>query len=138
MCRAGDDGPDFFSDRRLKARKMHRCDECKRAIMAGETYNNYFSVHEGASYTHKMCAHCEIGAAWLVKNCGGYVFGEIRDDLYEHAEEYPGIAPQILVLTNGMRHQWSSARITGCVPGSTDRFVPIPPLPPIVNVENHT
>ena len=57
-------GPDW-----RKARKPHRCDECRRAIDPGERYYRYAMKEWGerSIREQRMCAHCrstiEVGAA---------------------------------------------------------------------------
>jgi hypothetical protein len=58
-----DDGeyPSVFEATDVKAaRKMHRCTECRRAILPGESYWHVFGIWptiDGAA-THRTCARC--------------------------------------------------------------------------------
>lgn len=68
-----------------RARKEHRCDECKRAIEPGETYR-FWTVKDWDSSgvgTSKMCAHCyatiELGAA--LTGCPKCWFWDMVHDL---------------------------------------------------------
>ena len=42
-----------------KARKAHRCCECRGTIQPGETYHSHNGVWDGEGATHKVCADCE-------------------------------------------------------------------------------
>lgn len=42
-----------------RARKQHRCVECRRTIEPGETYEYWSWAMDGTVDTAKMCAHCQ-------------------------------------------------------------------------------
>lgn len=94
------------------ARKTHHCEECRRAIAAGESYR-YTSGIDGGGYpfSHKLCQHCSVGAEWLSINCGGWVRGGelLEEDLREHGEEYHRADLYRLVI--GMRRKWRGLRV---------------------------
>lgn len=73
--------------RRPRARREHRCDECRRAIEPGERYVVERYVYEGAATSHKTCRHCDAVRAWLLHECGGFVYGGVADDLGAHLQE---------------------------------------------------
>lgn len=50
--------PDFCRCEVVTARKEHRCDECRRIIGRGETYERFFGVMYGDPYTAKTCSGC--------------------------------------------------------------------------------
>jgi hypothetical protein len=69
----GSDGdgeyPEFSEITYPKARKEHRCEECGRAIVAGETYQKVAGKFDGEFYCDKTCCQCaEIRDAF---SCGG-------------------------------------------------------------------
>lgn len=65
-----------------KARKEHRCYECKRAIQPGEQYHRDSGKWEESFYSFKVCLVCrEITNEFF---CEGFSYGRVLDDLYEH------------------------------------------------------
>src|ERR1700743_2624788 len=98
MCRIDDsETMEVSSSRHIKAaRKEHICDECHRVIARGESYEYSFGVMYGDPQEHHMCAHCYVAAKWLMKNCHGYIYGEVMEEMVEHAREYPEIAVPFL------------------------------------------
>jgi len=54
-----DEGPEVCSETRPKARKEHRCCECRRIIKKGEQYNNTSGLWDGGWDTYKTCTDCE-------------------------------------------------------------------------------
>lgn len=130
MCMIdGADGCNTFSsEHKHVARKAHKCSECGRPIAAGETYWRLSALFEGDFTETKMCAHCRVGADWLVENCGGFMTHGVHEDLREHVEEYgytkakaiPGVA-RIVV---GMKRDWITKR--GPRAG---QLMPLPRLP---------
>ncbi len=107
MCRIDDtDAAEVSSVTYPVAKKPHKCGECGRQIGVGEPYERCFMVFEGSGDTFKMCAHCRVGAAWLTKNCGGYLYYEVCAELEEHAAEYPEVREPLRALVAGMRTQW--------------------------------
>jgi hypothetical protein len=102
-----------------RARKQHRCVECRRTIDAGETYLVTVYPWEGEIETDRCCAHCEIARRWLSAECSGYVYGCVLLDLDEHVAE--GLYPQSLAdFAASMRAQW---RVDG-------DLMPVPEMPP--------
>ncbi len=99
-----------------KARKPHRCDECGRAIEPGEFYHYGVCVTDGDAFINKCCAQCTVAQRWPVDNCGGYVFGEVYEEIVEHAREYPTLAMPLLRLAAGMRRKWKSFRTDALMP----------------------
>jgi hypothetical protein len=73
---------------KLKARKAHRCGECRREIAPGEIYERTVSIYDGTASTYKTCAHCLVLGDWLSENCDGYIYTEVVEDFQEHASEY--------------------------------------------------
>ncbi len=62
MCDIDLEPSDFWSERKAKARKQHRCDCCGGAIRPGDVYLRHFSVYDGVAVTEKECPACmEMG-----------------------------------------------------------------------------
>ena len=122
MCMADycDEYVTELSNRRHTARKEHKCVECYRIIQIGETYNLQFCVLSGNMEIYKTCAHCQVVKAWLEKECGGYLFLSVYDDILEHAREGYGLRVKMLAI--GMQRKWKR---------KDGRMWPVPKLPPL-------
>jgi hypothetical protein len=107
MCMIDDAEPwDLSKSYQVKARKPHACVECGRAIAAGETYTLDKGLYEGYWDTNKTCAHCKVGQQWLASNCGGWMYECVREEMQEHAREYPAIAFGLLRVAVGIKRDW--------------------------------
>lgn len=63
----------------VKARKAHRCGECRRVIAVGETYYRFKGVWEGEIVAERACLICqEIRTAFA---CNGFVYGQLWEDM---------------------------------------------------------
>lgn len=85
VCLAGYDAEnEFFSVTHVKARKPHRCEECRQPITVGTTYARETGKGDGAIFTVTTCALCfEIRATFT---CGrGYEFGRLWEDMADQA-----------------------------------------------------
>lgn len=49
---------DFNEQRIVTARKVHKCEFCKKQIQPGERYSYESGVFEGDFYTRKLCPEC--------------------------------------------------------------------------------
>jgi hypothetical protein len=126
MCRVDDAEPCSVYDAHVvkAARKAHRCSECGRTIERGESYLYWFGVYDGmADYGH-VCQHCQIGREWLDKNCGGHVFGQVTEEVHEHAQEYRALALPLLRYTVAARRKWKRF--------GSDALMPIPAVMPSI------
>lgn len=102
MCLYDDSDPaSFYRETMRKARKEHRCAECFRTIKPKETYQMVFGIWEGRPSTHKTCNHCLQAQNWLRENCGGWMFGGIREDLDDHTNSF-----KVYRFIVGMNRQW--------------------------------
>jgi hypothetical protein len=50
-----------------------------------------------------LCAHCQVGADRLQKECGGYLLEYINDEVREHAQEYGSLPLWRLVAGAGRK-----------------------------------
>lgn len=122
MCRIeqADDGKMVTAlDRR--ARKEHRCSECRRTIHPAEHYELVRGLWDDRWDAYKTCTHCQVARSWLERECGGWVYTEVFDELIEHWEEdliYRSF--WLARVIAGMKHRWHDGRI------------PVPDLPPVV------
>lgn len=97
-----------------KARKTHRCGECRRNINPGETYEYFTGINsDGYGWeTYRTCAHCQQAARWLRVFCGGSVFEMSADDLAEHVndgEESYMHTDQLAELVRWQESDWLDA-----------------------------
>lgn len=116
MCMFDGDGGVVLSDEHPRARKAHRCGECGRRIEPGETYRKTSVIGDGF-YSGKTCAHCEPAAEWLLKNCHGYIFGGVHEDLREHV--LCGAVPTfgaVARMTVGIARGWRRFDGAGLMP----------------------
>lgn len=106
MCMIDDDGyaPEFWREEARRARKQHKCQECNRLVAKGEHYWFHASKHDGKFHSSKMCAHCRVAAQWLLRNCRGYLYTQVIEDLQEHAEANLAM----LRLVVGANRKWRS------------------------------
>lgn len=110
----------ILHDRHPIAKKEHRCGECHRTIWRGESYMTERTIFDGNAETHKTCLHCQIARDWLVGECGGFLYGGVKEDIYEHAREGYGFG--VVRLAAGMQNHWSR---------KDGRLWPIPKAPPL-------
>ena len=82
------------------ARKKHVCNECSEQIYPKQRYEHYRGVDgDGALFTHRTCSVClELRNAFFR---GGWIFGEIRESLYEHVLEIDGEVEPSCILRLG-------------------------------------
>lgn len=82
-----DDGAETLDSGERRARKQHKCGECRRMIEPGELYQFWVTLYDGNFSTQKMCSHCwatiDVGAQ--ITGCPrnwywGFVFETYDDD----------------------------------------------------------
>ena len=104
MCSIEGEPPEFFNRKTVTAKKPHKCDECARDILPGEEYTSAIGKWDGTVSTFKTCRHCGVLQNWLQRECGGFLYGGLSDEMQEHAREY-----QSFWLWRGlasMRRRW--------------------------------
>lgn len=69
--------PDCYTISTPKARKDHKCCECRGTISKGEVYHVFSGIWDGRAGTYKTCADCESHR------------NDIVDKRWLHAEDYP-------------------------------------------------
>ena len=81
---------DFDVMQILKARKQHKCAECREPIQVGEQYLRRSGKFDGGMYATKMCLSCkEAYPTWDVLDAYGLhddewpTFGDLDEWLYE-------------------------------------------------------
>lgn len=107
----------------VTARKVHRCDECRRDISIGQRYWRASGLYDGRWYRHAICAECHSTACeWLMRNCRGFLHEGVEEDIREHFEEagwgnYPaGERVWLGRVLIGMRRKWRGVRVPAARP----------------------
>lgn len=59
MCFDYDDYCEVWREKKLKARKLHRCHECGGEIAVGDRYRFVFSIFKGVMDQFQECEKCE-------------------------------------------------------------------------------
>lgn len=112
----------IFGDQQRTARKSHVCQECWRTIAKNERYFFATGVGEDGFFSSKTCQHCKIAQEWLTRECGGFLFQGVEDDIFEHIAEAGYRTPLSLAkIAVGMRRKWQRFY--------TDTIMPIPKMP---------
>ena len=82
------DCAELHSRRMVKARKIHKCEECNREIQPGEEYEYVTAKWYGAFETMKTCQDClSIREVFF---CEGWVYSGMMEHLTEHIQEMNG------------------------------------------------
>lgn len=95
---------EMLDERTRTAKKSHRCSECGRVIQPGESYRLEKYVWEAQLTNHKTCRHCWSARGWLSEQCNGFCFGQVAEDIHEHACEDYGFA--VKLLSCGISKGW--------------------------------
>lgn len=120
MCRIDEtERPTVSTTFSFTARKQHKCCECNRTISPGEKYLSTKNLYEGHWDTFRTCSHCAVAQRWLAENCGGWVFEQVGEEIEEHADEYPALAPGLLAVADGIKRRWTDG----------SGLMPIPEMP---------
>ena len=109
MCSYDYDHPSVYNCEEVTARKQHTCSECGRHIEPKERYQKVFGVWCNDPNTFKTCAHCLVGQKWLMAACGGFLHGDLEDEIYEHADSatVKQEAVYLFRILIGMRRKWT-------------------------------
>lgn len=68
MCFYGDDGPEWYREKIVLARKQHRCAECQGVIPPATPYHYVVGKWDGDVSCFKVCPHCYFlrkAIAWV-------------------------------------------------------------------------
>ena len=68
----------MLGEHRRKARKTHKCGECRMPILPGQTYLEERFLFDGVVNTHRTCECCESIRTHLYCQ---FIFGEVWDEL---------------------------------------------------------
>lgn len=92
MCDYGADPAEAWKEVRRKARKDHRCEECRGLIRRGSTYTYVSAIWDGRPNSYKMHTVChDVNRAIGNEMCGGtYTLGGLFESIREHYDECRG------------------------------------------------
>jgi hypothetical protein len=96
-CYCDYDQPEFWSCRTSKARKTHRCCECRSDIRIGECYETTAGKWEGDFSVYKTCQRCAELRQWAIISvpCFCWYYGDlhenVRDMVSEVHHDVPGL-----------------------------------------------
>lgn len=88
-----------WDERIVRARKQHRCCECRGAIRVGESHSRIGSLFDGRWQTYRMCGDCKVTICDLGKISGDgcrfcYAVGDLMMEMREWAGNLgPGLEP---------------------------------------------
>lgn len=89
-----DFGPEVYKEKVVKARKTHRCCECRRDIVKGEKYNLTTGKWDGEFSAYKVCSDCQ---SVIDQFFDKWTTGHIWEDLQEMIAEQDGDINQACV-----------------------------------------
>ena len=126
MCCCDDNPPKFYGCIDRKARKPHRCSECRRTIARGEQYREHSGLWDGHFDTFRWCAHCEAAHAIADRAWSEYqrkfdrfhvedlcfCFGGLWEAIEESFRDWAGYREHAHVarLIAGARRKWTIKR----------------------------
>lgn len=86
-----------------KARKIHKCAECRRSIRVGESYFHEYLAYEGKRYGYNTCAHCMQARDFYIHEIQGeFSYGDLYECLSDYSYEWPN-----KFYLDGMRRSWT-------------------------------
>ena len=88
MCDCDNEPPSAYWETRPKAKKRHKCDECRGWIEPGEVYLAVRGVWEGEPQSFKHCPDCLELIAWAKEKseCLCFSFGNVHQDIIDDAD----------------------------------------------------
>lgn len=93
-CYCDFDPAELYNVTTRKARKQHRCEECRRVIEPGESYENVMGKWDGDINYFKTCSHC-LDVRKFVQNsvpCFCWSHGNMLQDACDTIHEAYGRA----------------------------------------------
>jgi len=98
QCYCDADTPDVYTQKTVKARKPHKCHECRRAIETGEKYERTFYTYDRTPYVHKTCEMCVDLREFVQASipCFCWFHETLHENSIEAAQQYSHEAPGFL------------------------------------------
>ena len=89
MCSCDNDGPSVMWESKPKAKKRHKCSECRGWIEPGEVYWRVRGVWDGEPRTFFMCVDCNEMLSWAGDGayCFCWSFGSVHTDVLDFVGE---------------------------------------------------
>ncbi len=78
------DPADMIREESRRARKEHRCGECRKPIRKGDTYHYEFIGYDGEVSAHKTCSICKEIRDLLF--CSGWEYGGVWASIRDYLE----------------------------------------------------
>lgn len=116
------ESPEFWRQRDVRSRKPRTCDECGRGVAPGEAHRYIATKFDGSFYDYRICPHCVVACALLVRECDGYLLGGVLDDLGEHVDRSYPWAVEAGRIVVGMRRKWQRFDGAGLMPVPVLRY----------------
>lgn len=91
MCDCDLDAPTFYSSEHVKrARRIHRCSECRRDIQIGESYEKIAGVWDSRFEEFKVCTWCQAVRDWAraQTDCFCPALGGLYEEIAETHEYF--------------------------------------------------
>jgi hypothetical protein len=97
-CYCDYEQPEFYNSAMRTARKLHRCNECARAIRPGEQYEYVSGKWDGEIGKFKTCQRCLDLRNYTTSNipCACWSHGNMIEDCIESLREYQHELPGLL------------------------------------------
>lgn len=104
-CSCDGDPPEFIHIEQRKARKPHKCDECRATFVSGESYEHVRGKWEGYIYTFKICALCLELRQWALISvpCFCYDYQSLHENVRDMVSEVRRDVPLGFVFEWGRR-----------------------------------
>lgn len=105
-CYCDYDQPEFCNISTVKARKEHKCEECRATIQPGDKYKRTVGKWEGDLLTFATCGLCDELQQWasISVPCFCWAYGELH-------EEVRDMVDQIKVDVPGIVFEWGRRMI---------------------------
>lgn len=101
------DQPEFFTSRMIgRARKEHRCDECRGPIFIGDSYEKSVGKFDGVIIRHEECSDCLEIREWAEISMPCFCAYE-WGSLIERVEE---MVDDVEREVEGFREEWDARR----------------------------
>lgn len=81
ICLDNENGPEFYRNKTVKARKTHVCCECGKPIQVGDRHEIAVGKWDGTFDQFRTCCFCSK-ICDLLFSCG-HSYGQMYENLYE-------------------------------------------------------
>ena len=97
-CYCDGDVPEFCSVSTHKARKEHRCSECRASINPGEAYEYTSGKWDGYLSTYKTCTRCVELRQWakISVPCFCWYYGDLHENVAEMVSDAHHAVPGLI------------------------------------------